>query len=347
MLHARAAQAADIIEAAVHSLEVAHEHYPKDTKILQQLAEMYAANEQTSEAKACYEKILAQRPNDPEALKNLKNASALDTMRKGRWEEEGDYRSKLKDEDESKRLEQSSRAVKTGGDIDALIAEAEAKIEKEPENLNLYRSLANLLEKAKRLDEAIEVMDKANKMTGGGDPQIDRAMSNLRVIKFNEEIKALEDAGDTAGAEARQQEKQKFLLQDAEARVKRYPNDLLFKFEYGELLFNEGRIDEAIQQFQPAQRQPQKRTQVLYYLARCFEQKEQYDIAAQQLESAAAEMYTMDDKKKDVIYELGLIYEKMGDLDKAVEYFKQIYAVDIGYREVAQKIENAYKKKDG
>lgn len=346
MLHARAAQAAEFMPAAIHSMEVAREHYPKDVAVLNQLAEMYADNDQISEAKDCYEFLLSLKPNDPQILKKMKDTSALETMQRGRWEEEGDYRNKLKDEGESKRLEQASRAVKTDSDIDTLIEEAKAKAEKDPENLNYRRGLADLYVRAHRYDDALQVLEEAQAATGGGDPQIDRAMSNTRLKKIDAHIEELQKVGDTAGVEQAQKERGEYLLKDAADRVKRYPNDLLFKFEYGVLLYENGRVDEAIQQFQPAQRNPQKRIRTLYYLALCFKQKNQFDIAAEQLEKAASELFTMDETKKDIIYELGLLNESMGNIDKAVEYFKQIYAVDISYREVSQKIEQAYKKKE-
>jgi hypothetical protein len=50
----------------------------------------------------------------------------------------------------------------------------------------------------------------------------------------------------------------------------------------------------------------------------------------------------MDTTKKDVIYELGLLYEAMGNVEEAKNHFKQIYSVDIAYKDVAQKIEQAY-----
>jgi len=66
-------------------------------------------------------------------------------------------------------------------------------------------------------------------------------------------------------------------------------------------------------------------------------------IAAEQLEKAASELHSMDETKKDILYELGLLNEAMGRTEKAHDFFKQIYAVDIGYKEVAQKIEKTYK----
>ncbi|MCZ7592772.1 MAG: hypothetical protein M5U15_11785 [Kiritimatiellae bacterium] len=117
-----------------------------------------------------------------------------------------------------------------------------------------------------------------------------------------------------------------------------------FKYEYGVLLFERGMTNEAIQQFQRSQQNPQRRIRSLYYMALCFKAKQQLDIAAEQLERAASELQILDDTKKDIIYELGSVYEVMGENAKAEDLFKEIYAVDIGYRDVAAKIEKSYKK---
>ena len=51
----------------------------------------------------------------------------------------------------------------------------------------------------------------------------------------------------------------------------------------------------------------------------------------------------MDDMKKAVIYELGLLHELRGHQVEAMECFKQIYQIDISYRDVAAKVEQGYK----
>lgn len=341
-LHGQAAEAADMPEAAIMTLELFREQNPGDVKMMRWLAKLYQEVNRMHDARLVYEEVQRILPKDPQAIKDLKDATALDTMQRGRWEEEGDFRSKIKDEKEAIQLEQASKAVKSEKDIDALIEESLKKIEAEPENVNYKRGLADLYGKAGRFDEAIEVLAQAQAQTGGGDPQVDRMLSQMKIRKLETAIAAAEQAGEGATAEALKQELDAFLLADARDRVERYPNDLQFRYDLGVLLFEHEDINGAIQQFQLSQRNPQRRIRSLYYLARCFKSKQQFDIAAEQLAKAAAELHVMDDTKKDILYELGEVYESMKQLDKAREYYKQIYAVDIGYRDVAQKIDASY-----
>lgn len=341
-LLAKAAEAAELPEVAIHTLELMLETAPQDTDLMYWSARLHDDMGDTGGARALYEKICEIRPNDPRAIKALKDAQARDTMKAGRWEEVGqvgDYRKVLRNAEQAQRLEQQAKAVKTTDDAEQLIQELRAKIEQEPGNINYRRALSDHFLRLDRYDEAMAALQEADQISGGGDPQIDRAMNAVTLRKFDAEIKELRAAGRAAEADAREQAKDTFMVEDAARRVARYPNDLQFKYEYGVLLYEHGQHTEAISQFQLAQRNPQRRLRALYYLALCFEQKGQYDIAVEQLQKAASEMPLMDDTRKDVIYELGSLHEKMGQPAKALEFYKEIYAVDISFKDVARKVE--------
>lgn len=343
-LNVQAAVAAKLPEAAVLTLEVAKEAHGADLKLLRQLAALYQDVDRMHDARLIYEEVVRLAPNDPQAVKQLKDATALDSMQKGRWAEEGDFRGKIKDAKEAILLEQQGKAVKSAKDIDELIGENIKKIEAEPQNINYRRALADLYVRADKYDEALEVLKAAQEITGGADPQIDRAVSSTYLKKLDFEIAQFEAAGDTEHAEAWKKERHAFLLDDARDKVERYPNDLTFRFELAVQLFERGELNEAIQHFQLAQRNPQKRIRSLYYLGLCFKAKNQNDIAIEQLQKAASELPVMDDTKKDILYELGSLSETLGNREKALGFFKEIYGVDISYRDVAAKIESFYKK---
>lgn len=52
----------------------------------------------------------------------------------------------------------------------------------------------------------------------------------------------------------------------------------------------------------------------------------------------------MDTTKKEIVYNLGLVYERMGEGAKSLACMKQIYEVDYGYRDVARRVENSYEQ---
>ena len=123
--------------------------------------------------------------------------------------------------------------------------------------------------------------------------------------------------------------------------VERYPNDFNFRFNLGQLLLEDGDLDGAIAQFQLSQRNPKVRALSLLGLGRAFIGGKKYDLAVDQLTTAKKESLTMNDAKKEIIYELASAYELMNNPEKAFIEYKEIYSSDIGYKDVAAKI-NAY-----
>jgi hypothetical protein len=77
-------------------------------------------------------------------------------------------------------------------------------------------------------------------------------------------------------------------------------------------------------------------------LAQCFAKRKMFDMAARKLQSAIKEKVLFDDEKKELIYNLGCVYESMTKKEEAVDQFKLIYEVDIGYRDVAAKVDAFY-----
>ena len=78
------------------------------------------------------------------------------------------------------------------------------------------------------------------------------------------------------------------------------------------------------------------------YLAQCFTKKKMYDLAAKTFQEAIKEKLVFDEEKKDLVYNLGTVLEAMEKKEDAIEQFKLIYEVDIGYKDVAAKIDSYY-----
>ena len=66
------------------------------------------------------------------------------------------------------------------------------------------------------------------------------------------------------------------------------------------------------------------------------------DLAARTLQNAIKEKTTFDDEKKELVYVLGGVLEKTGKKQEAIEQFELIYAMDIGYKDVAAKVDAFY-----
>ena len=139
-----------------------------------------------------------------------------------------------------------------------------------------------------------------------------------------------------------QSDKLEFQLAECQKRVEKFPTDLAMRFELGALYFQAGKIGEAIQEFQKAQSSPHKRIAAMNYLAQCFAKRKMFDSAVRTLQSAIKEKILFDEEKKDLIYNFGCVLESMSKKQEAHEQFIQIYELDIGYKDVAAKVDAYY-----
>ena len=131
-------------------------------------------------------------------------------------------------------------------------------------------------------------------------------------------------------------------LAECKGRAERFPSDLQIRFELGSLHFKAGRFSDAIQELQRAQNSPQRRTAAINMLGQCFASRKMWDLAARTFYNALKEKPTWDEEKKELLYHLGSALEKLNKPDEAIEHFKNIYEQDIGYRDVAAKVDAYY-----
>jgi len=110
----------------------------------------------------------------------------------------------------------------------------------------------------------------------------------------------------------------------------------------GEALANVGRYRDALPELQRARQNPNARLRAMNLLGRCYRKLGMLDLAAKQLDDAARETPVMDSVKKEILYNLGLVYEQMGNTSQYLEAMKKIYESDYGYRDVARRVESSY-----
>ncbi len=344
-----AAQALELPQTAVMSLDTLVKNSPKDKYLAIEFAHSVGtAGGDTSPAEKILTELLRHSPNDGELSQALKDLSARKTLDQGGYNAleggKGSYRDILKDKKEAVSLEQEKRVVKTEDTTERLIGEYEARLQTEPANLKLIRSLAELYTQKNQFDRALKLFDRVKNSEMGNDPSLERSMANTIVRRFDFQLEQLDPAAPDYAEQAAkiQAEKLNFQLTECQQRVEKYPTDLVIRFEMGQLYFQAGKITEAILEFQKAQGNPHKRLAAMGYLAQCYAKRKMYDMAARQLQNAIKEKPVFDDEKKDLVYNLGCVLESMGKKPEAVEQFKLIYEMDIGYKDVAAKVDAFY-----
>jgi tetratricopeptide (TPR) repeat protein len=99
-----------------------------------------------------------------------------------------------------------------------------------------------------------------------------------------------------------------------------------------------GLVDEAISEFQKALRGSRGRARTYEALGQCFLEKQQFQVAATILSRALAEPSITDDQLVGVLYLLGYASEALRQWGEAVTYYQRVFAVDIQFRDVADRL---------
>jgi predicted Zn-dependent protease len=343
-------------EIGVFALRTLLEENPRDVKLLHELGRLYHQLGDSDQEVEVYNQITEIDPLDAEALRLCKDASARASMKRGGWTQAESYRDLIKDKEEAVLLEQQSRMRLTGEALDQQIAETYARHQAEPANVDLARRLGALNEQKEDFPTAITWYQRAADLTKGADTGLSRKVSDLKIKCLEREIAAQEEflstrdatdelyakkSGELKAAKARRAE---ILIADARERVARNPTDLQLRFELGEHLLNAGQFREAVPELQRARQNPHARLKAMNLLGCCYAELGMLDLAMKQLDEASKEILTMDTMKREIVYNLGLVYKRMGEREKSLACMKQIYEVDYGYRDVAQRVESSYEQ---
>jgi tetratricopeptide (TPR) repeat protein len=356
MLLKDAAVAADFPEIAIFAMETLLENEPRDVKVLHELGRLYHRYDQSGKAVEIYNRITGINPNDLEAAKLGKDAAARDSMKRGGWHEAESYRDLIKNKEAAVSLEQQSRMQLSGESLEQQINETYALHEAAPENVDLAKRLGLLHDQKDDLDGAVAWYQYAVDLTNRSDPGLVRKVMDLKMRQLERQIRQdeqfLAEHGSDAAQftekmaelEAAKRQRAALLIEDARKRLERNPTDLQLHYELGEHLASAGHYRDALPELQRARQNPNARLKAMNLLGQCYRALGMLDLAARQLDDAAREMTVMDAVKKEILYNLGLVYEQMGDANGYIEAMKKIYEADYGYRDVATRVESSYRK---
>jgi tetratricopeptide (TPR) repeat protein len=354
-----AAVAAGWPEIGVFAVRTLLEENPRDVKLLRELGQLYHQTGQNEEEVEIYNRITGIDPLDAAALRLGKDASARASMSTGGWTQAESYRELIKDKDAAISLEQQSRMQLTGEALEQQIAELEAQQQAKPQNVDLARRLGALCEQKDDIESAIKWYQRAVDLTGGNDAGLIRKMSDLKMRGAERDIAAHEEflaghqkkdavhAKKTEELQAAKKKRAGILIEERKKQLDRNPTDLQLRFELGEHFVTAQRFREAVPELQRARQNPNARLKAMNLLGVCYRELGMLDLAMKQFEDAAKEILTMDPMKKEIVYNLGIVYDKMGAREKSLDCMKQIYEADYGYKDVAERVESSYPQDKG
>ena len=349
---ANAFQNTERAESAIWSYNCVVGVQPTNVDALKSLGKLYQEEGDVDAAIKSWEAVKRAKPEDQEAGKAIRDLSAAAMMkqaeeRRQKAGSDGSFRDLLKDTDQSEKLEQKAKIIRTADDAKGAIELKKEEIAANPDTTRLWRELADLHLKVKQFDEAEAALQKAIEI----DPQdlyASEKLGTLQERKFESDIEDAKaavaaspgDAAAKATLEALQAKQQEFLLEEYARRVAAHPTDYSMKFNLGMLYMKHKRADDAIKQFQNSAKDPKFATRSQHYMGKCFYAKKLYDLAIRQFDSALTGLAEPDsDAAKGVRYDLANAYVAKGDTENALSIFEEIMAVDIGFKDVSQKVD--------
>lgn len=213
-------------------------------------------------ALALYEKVLAMNPRDAEAEKMRKNLAAEGTLASGSYAKARSSLDLVKEKEEAAHLQRAARIHKTGEEIDAEIDHYRKVLSQRPDDKRALRELGELFVRKKDFAAAREQFDRLLEM----DPdafELRCRRGDLDLMECREEIRKLEERLEHEDRPGLREDlrslKEEFLdrqIREFAWRVEAHPTDLGLRFEYGKLAFRRGDLDQAIEAFQHAVKDP-------------------------------------------------------------------------------------------
>lgn len=279
-------------------------------------------------------------PDDGELRDRMRSLSALYTIDKGKFEEEGDFTKGVDDLEAQQKIQKKDALVK---DEEYLLEQIRKCRQDYLENPHVAGKINNAADALLKIEnesyenEAIDILAKAHKDSGAY--QFKMRVGDIRIRQMSRRFRQMRDSGDTAEATEQAKRQLAFELDEYKERCANYPTDLGLKFELGRRQFLSGQYDEAIASLQTAQRDPRRGLRARSLIGQSFVKKGWLGMAVETFEKAldseSTEEFTME-----LRYFLGDVLDNMGQLERAQEQFSTVAQLDYNYRDVRQRIEN-------
>lgn len=341
-----AAVQANQLEAAIGGYKRAAEQDTADPEPWKRLGSALAKRGRIPEALQALDNAVKAAPRDQEGIKLRKDVAAEGALKISGYETARSSRDLIKDKGVAQKLETETRLQLTPEHAAGEVEKIEEQCRAEPQNPRIRVRLGEM--HLQRGDEAAALKAFEDAVTL--DPRnfdISVRVGDLKLRKYEEALRIarqeMKESPDDAAARERESAAGKALIEsrlvEYGRRVKDHPLDLAERFKLGRTLLAAGRVDEATGEFQQTVRDPNRKTDSLLLLAKCFEMSNLTGLALKKLEEAVADFPLLTSAKaKDVHYAHADMLDRAGQAEKARGIFENLYEEDITYRDVAQRL---------
>lgn len=324
--------------SALAVYEFVAEIAPRNPEGLKKAGAMMQRKGDVPRALEYFERALEVDPRDRDAIKARKDLAAEAALSSARYEEVQHSREQIKDKDEARRLERSGRVHLSAEELEQERARLEDRYAEDPSDVELMLELAEVHEKLRDPEAALDLVERAASYRRQ-DEGLQKRLAELKQKALKKSISRADREGDRETADRLEGELRELEIADLERQLSLAPGNAGLRLQLGRAFVRQERWDEALAQFQKAVSDPRMRDDALFHLGQCFQQKGFLDLAREEFEKALASRPGMDERACEIVYQLGAIAEHEGKTDEARAAYSRIYSVDIGYRDVAAKMD--------
>lgn len=344
LMAGKAAREAGLKEAAKSILKDLLSQAPENKAALQTLGDTLEEDGETAEALKYLRRLSDLKPDDRQLQAQVKNMEAQAHMQATHLEEAGSFRDMIRDEEVAQESERSFETVAERRQ--KLIQATELEVEQQPENVSKVVRLSELYMEENRFREALALLEDAHDKLPDN-YQVRERLGDVRLEICDHALTKVEEKLEQEPQNEKLRERRKKLrskrrrlaVREYGWRAKQHPTDRELRLKLGYAYYDHGMIKEALGSFQQAARDPRLEVEAASMMGRCFMDKEQYDLAEEQLRRAIEKHGRFDQKGMELNYHLAVALEATGRTDEALKIYKKIYTNDINFRDVSEKVD--------
>ncbi len=325
-------------QSALAVFEFLAEIAPRNPEGLKRAGAMMRLKGDVPKALEYYERALESDPRDRDALKARKDLSAEVALSKSRYDEVDHSRDQIRDQEEAIRLERAQRMHRSPEELREELTGLEGRFAERSSDVDLMLEMAAIHERLRDPEAALDLARRAQTYRKDS-PDLDQRVTQLEQKALKKAIARADKTGDQEEADRLEERLRETEVGDLMRRLELAPGDSALRLSLGRTYLRQGRLDEATGELQRAVGDPRIENEARVYLAQCFKEKGFLDLARKEYEKALAARTTVDERAREILYNLGAIAEAEGDVAEARSCYARIYEVDIGYRDVAAKME--------
>ncbi len=329
-------------KSALAVYEFVAELAPKNSEALKRAGALMYRGGDHVRALEYYERALKADPRDQEALKARKDLSAEAALTKTNFENVSHSRDIMQNKEEARALERSKRMHLSDEELAQERERLEKKYSDNPSDPDVMIEFADIAEKCKDLETASSLVDRALSYRKNSFDLICRA-GDLRAKLVKKAISRADKEGKADEAARLEQELIVHEAHDYRLRVEAHPSDVALRVQLGKRLLRAQDADGALAELQKATGDPRHEREARALLAQCFQTKGFLDLARKEYERALGDGRELDLRAKEILYNLASIAVAEGDTAQARTLYARIYEVDVGFRDVAAKMDELRK----